>query len=302
MNQESARFDPYQIVTDLILQHLAHGVVPWRKPWHAKVGRPRNFHTGRAYQGVNVLLLSLHHFASPYWMTFRQAQERGGFVHKGEHGTLVVKYGQYEREVVAEDGTEEKKPTYYLKAYKVFNAVQIEGIEFPGIKAVAPIPAQERLARAEQIAAQMPQRPEIREGRSSRACYRRLTDVVDIPSRATFEIPEDFYLTPFHELVHSTGHESRLNRKSLIEHDGFGGKVYSEEELVAEMGAAFLGTEAQIVRDQHEQSAAYLKGWLDVLKENDHRRWIVRAASQAEHAADFILRRSEIQSTAPVAV
>ena len=119
MSQESARFDPYQIVTDLILQHLAHGVVPWRKPWHTKVGRPRNFHTGRAYQGVNILLLSLHHFASPYWMTFRQAQDRGGFVRKGEHGTFVVKYGQYEREVVADGGVEEKKSTYARDGEKI---------------------------------------------------------------------------------------------------------------------------------------------------------------------------------------
>ena len=102
---------------------------------------------------------------------------------------------------------------------------------------------------------------------------------------------EDFYITLFHELVHSTGHASRLNRKSLIKHDGFGGKLYSEEELVAEMGAAFLGTEADIVRDEHEQSASYLKGWLDVLKDKDHKRWIVQAAGQATKAADFIMDR-----------
>ena len=102
---------------------------------------------------------------------------------------------------------------------------------------------------------------------------------------------ENFYGTLFHELIHATGHESRLNRKTLIENDGFGGKVYSEEELVAEMGAAFLATEADIVRDDHEQSAAYLQSWIKALKEN-HRRWIVRAANQAGKAADFIMNRT----------
>lgn len=300
MSQISARFDPYQVVTDLIIENLERGVVPWRKPWHTKVGRPRNFHTGRAYQGVNVLLLGLHHFASPYWMTFLQAQERGGFVRKGEHGALIVKYGQYEREVMADGGIEEKKPTYYLKAYKVFNAVQIEGIEFPEIKTPPPIPLDERLSSAEQIVSEMPHRPEVLEGRSDRARYRPSTDNVEMPARHNFETMEDFYLTLFHELVHSTGHQSRLNRQSLIKHDGFGGKVYSEEELVAEIGAAFLATEAQIVRDHHEQAAAYLKSWLDVLKENDHRRWIVHAANQAEHAADFILGRSQTESATPL--
>jgi antirestriction protein ArdC len=99
-------------------------------------------------------------------------------------------------------------------------------------------------------------------------------------------------MTLFHELVHSTGHESRLNRKSLVEHDGFGGKVYSEEELVAEIGAAFLATEADIVHDEHEQSAAYLRSWIEMLGQKDHRRWIVRAANQAAKAADFILNRT----------
>jgi antirestriction protein ArdC len=137
----------------------------------------------------------------------------------------------------------------------------------------------------------MPQPPTIGEGRTTRACYRRQSDTIEMPAFARFDCPENFPLTLFHELIHSTGHESRLARKGIQENDGFGGKVYSQEELVAEMGAAFLGMEAGIVRDQHEQSAAYLKGWLDVLKEPDHRRWIVLAANQAGRAVDFILGR-----------
>ena len=138
----------------------------------------------------------------------------------------------------------------------------------------------------------MPSPPRIQEGVKTEACYRRAIDLVDMPARGSFDTLEDFYGTLFHEIVHASGHESRLNRKTVVENDGFGGKVYSEEELVAEMGAAFLATDADIVRDDHEQSAAYLQSWIKALGKEDHRRWIVRAANQAGKAADFILGRS----------
>ena len=105
MSDRPARNDPYQLVTDTILAHLERGVVPWRCPWNRFTGRPRNFHTGREYQGVNVLLLGLLHLPSPWWMTFRQAQERGGGVRKGEHGALVMKWGRRQKAVKNGDGT-----------------------------------------------------------------------------------------------------------------------------------------------------------------------------------------------------
>ncbi len=292
MSHQPARTDPYQLVTDTILAHLDHGVVPWRCPWNRSTGRPRNFHSGHEYRGVNVLLLGLLQFASPWWMTFRQVQERGGKVRKGEHGSLVMKWGRHDKTVKNGDGTEEKKKTFFLKSYKVFNATQIDDIEFPPAEKGPQLDPTQRIARAEQIVRDMPQPPIIREGRGTRAFYRPSSDTIEMPAFASFETPEDFHLTLFHELTHAVGHESRLARKGIQESDGFGGKVYSQEELVAEMGAAFLGMEVGIVRDQHEQSAAYLKGWLDELKEPDHRRWIVLAANQAGRAADFILGRT----------
>ena len=292
MSQKQARFDPYQAVTDLILTQLERGTVPWRCPWRRSTGRPRNFHTGKPYQGVNVLLLGLSHFASPYWMTFRQVSARGGRIRKGEHGALVVKFGQFEKKVTAESGTEEKKRAFYLKGYRVFNAAQIEGIEFPEVPAASQTPTSQGIAAAEAIVEGMPKPPLIHKGLSDRACYSRIADAVQMPRLSAFSRAEDYHLTLFHELVHSTGHPSRLNRKTLVENDGFGGTVYSQEELVAEMGAAFLGMEADIVRDQHEQSAAYLKGWLDVLRAKEHRKWIVQAANQAGRATDFILNRN----------
>lgn len=286
--------DPYKIVTDTIIAQLEKGIVPWRCPWRKEVGMPRNFHTGQEYHGINVLLLGWQRFASPYWMTWNQIKIRGGSVRKGEHGSLVVKYGQCKKQDVP-DGEEEEKTRYYLRGYKAFNALQIDGIDFPSVPSIAPAPPEKRIEIAQEIITAMPSPPQICEGRHTRAMYCRETDTINMPDRGRFANIERFFLTFFHELVHSTGHESRLNRKSLIEeNEGFGGKVYSEEELVAEMGAAFLGTEADIVLDDHEQSAAYLKNWLDVLADKDHKRWIVRAANQAAKAADFILNRTPV--------
>ncbi len=292
MSHTPARNDPYQLVTDTILAHLERGVVPWRCPWNRTTGRPRNFHTGRDYQGVNVLLLGLLHFPSPWWMTIRQANERGGCVRKGEHGAIVMKFGRYDRAEKNGDGTEDKKTTLFLKSYRVFNASQIDGIEFPPVETGPQLDPKQRIQRAEQIVTQMPKPPTISEGRTTRASYRRSSDTIEIPEFARFDSAEEFHLTLFHELIHSTGHESRLARKGVTDSDGFGGKTYSQEELVAEMGAAFLGMEAGIVRDQHEQSAAYLKAWLDTLRVQEHRRWIVQAANHAGRAADFVLGRS----------
>ena len=235
-------------------------------------------------------------------MTFRQAQERTGMVRKGEHGATVMKWGRHQKAVKNGDGSEEEKTVFFLKCYRVFNAVQIDGIESPTTDQEPQLDTVQRLARADVIAAQMPKPPVIREGRGTRACFRRSSDTIDIPALARFDTPEDFHLTLFHELIHASGHESRLARKGITDSDGFGGKVYSLEELVAEMGAAFLGMEAGIVRDQHEQSSAYLQSWLDVLKEPEHRRWIVQAANQAGRAADFILGRNTVDSFAAPAV
>jgi len=298
MSQQPARTDPYQLVTDLILAHLDHGVVPWRCPWNRSTGRPRNFHSGHEYRGINVLLLGLLHFPSPWWMTFRQAKERGGSIRKGEHGAIVMKWGKQQKAFQNGDGTDEQKTVFYLKSYRVFNATQIDGIEFPAAESGPQLDPSQRIVRAEQIIAEMPQRPTIREGKTTQACYRLSTDTIDMPAFERFATAEEFHQTLFHEAVHSTGAASRLARKGVVETDGMGGKVYSQEELVAEMGAAFLGMEAGIVRDQHEQSAAYLKGWLDVLHVQEHRRWIVQAANQAGRAADFILGTSTSDSFA----
>jgi antirestriction protein ArdC len=300
VNGRPVRPDPYQQVTDLIIEHLEKGVVPWRCPWNRETGRPRNFHTGKAYRGVNSILLGFRCAGSPWWMTYRQALERGGHVRKGERGAMVVKFGKFD----LKDATEPPPPDVkrrqgtYLHSFVVFNATQIEGIAFPQAENGHAGDPKQRIQQAEEIAQQMPQRPIIHEGRGVRAVYRPKTDEVDMPAFSSFESAEAFHLTLFHELAHATGHSSRLNRPTLVKHDEFGGPVYSQEELVAEMAAAFVGMEAGIVRDQHEQSAAYLNSWLAVLKAKDHLKWIVQAASQAAAAADFILGRTQEEDSA----
>lgn len=293
MSTADSRTDPYQTVTNLIIEHLERGVVPWRCPWQREVGIPRNFHTGKTYNGVNVLLLGLRHMPSPYWLTYRQTQERGGHVREGERGAHVIKVG--ESKSSEEEGSytpeQPQRKRLFLREYTVFNATQIEGIEFPATLSIPALSPNERIEAAEQVVAEMQLSPVIQEGMSTVACYRMATDTVHMPTIASFESAEAYYLTLFHELIHCSGHPKRLNRESLIQHDGFGGKVYSQEELIAEMGAAFLGMETHIVTDSHEQSAAYLQSWLGVLRVKEHKRWIIHAASQASKAASFILNR-----------
>jgi antirestriction protein ArdC len=281
----------------LIIEHLERGTVPWHCPWQRDVGIPRNFHSGKAYNGINVLLLGLRHMPTPYWLTFRQAQERGGHVRKGERGALVIKVGESKSSSSSENEgsdapAQPHRKCLFLREYTVFNASQIEGIEFPVVSSTYARNMDERIEAAEQLVAAMPKRPSIQQGTRSVASYMLSTDTVQMPVFGSFESAVTYYQTLLHELVHSTGHPDRLNRVSLIKHDGFGGKVYSQEELVAEMGAAFLCMEVDIARDTHERSAAYLKSWLEVLRAKEHKRWIINAASQASKAADYILNRN----------
>jgi antirestriction protein ArdC len=301
MSNAEHRPDSYQVVTDLILVQLQKGTVPWRCPWNREVGRPCTFSSGKPYRGVNVLLLGWRDCASPWWLTYRQAQERGGHVRKGEHGATVVKYGTFDTEDSADgddsDGRQKPRPGY-LRTFTVFNASQIDGVDFPPPPSQQPTLTAERKERAEAIVKAMPNPPAIHEKDITRAVYNVATDEVHIPLFGRFESVDAYYLTLFHELCHAAGSESRLNRESLIKHDEFGGPAYSREELVAEMGAAFLAMEADIVCDRHEQSAAYLQGWLSMLKAKENKKWIVQAAAQAGKAADYILNRAKEPATA----
>ena len=293
--------DIYQQVTDRIIAQLEQGVVPWKSPYFSKVGMPRNFSTGKTYQGINVFLLGMQRFTSPYFLTFIQARELGGHVRKGEKGHLVIKYGTYTKDREESADTEDAETRRFLKGYTVFNASQVEGIEFPAQEGARPLALTERTARARHMIDNMPNRPAIHEG-SAVPCYRRATDSIHMPEAGFFDGEEAYYSTLFHELAHSTGHASRLARPSLLENKGIDAdgdtarKIYAEEELVAEMAASFLNAHADIIEAELTNSAAYLQSWINVLKSKDAKGWIIRAASQAQKAANYILNiQPEVQ-------
>jgi antirestriction protein ArdC len=194
--------DIYQQVTDRIITQLEQGVVPWKSPYFSKVGFPRNFSTGRTYQGINVFLLGSLRFTSPFFLTFIQAKELGGNVRKGEHGSLVVKYGTYTKDdEQAATAGEDAETRRFLKAYTVFHASQIEGIEFPQPENLPELSITEKTARAREIVASMPNAPAIHDGNAV-PCYRPKTDSVHMPERGFFDSEEAYYSTLFHELAH----------------------------------------------------------------------------------------------------
>jgi len=278
----------YERITERITALLQAGTVPWHKPWQIKTGLPRNLVTQRPYRGINVFLLMAMSYESPLWLTFRQAIQLGGNVKKGEKACPVVFWKRMEIED-KESGEPQKKPL--LRLYHVFNIAQCDGLKES--------PAMENgsfaSARPAEIVAKMPQPPAIKHGMVE-AFYSPFEDCIGIPDRERFNVEAGYYATLFHELIHSTGHQKRLNRPSITERNGFGSDPYCKEELIAELGSAFLCGYADIVDRTIDNSASYLEGWLKQLQ-ND-RTLIVSAAAQAQKAADFILGRTFAESEA----
>jgi antirestriction protein ArdC len=267
----------YERITLRITALLEQGTVPWHKPWKVSTGLPRNLISRKPYRGINVFLLMAMGYESPLWLTFRQAIQLGGSVKRGEKACPVVFWKQMEIED-KESGEPQKIPL--LRLYHVFNAAQCEGLK------AAPEEVPLVATKPAEIVARMPQPPAIKHGLAS-AFYSPHEDYVGMPMRERFNSEEGYFATLFHELVHSTGHEKRLKRATLAEHNGFGSDPYCKEELIAEMGAAFLCGQSEIMERTIDGSAAYIKGWLGKLR--DDKMLIVQAAAQAQKAADFIL-------------
>ena len=295
------RVTVYERVTERVTELLEQGVVPWQKPWNAKVGPPRNGVSGRFYRGLNVFLLSAAGFDSPWWFTPKQVNDLGGHITKGEKVSWVHFYKPWlpkgnpadeplEVETDEVEISTRRRTVLICRAYRVVNLDQIAG---PGAdKFRAKHPTVERPAKndpiggCESIVAGMPDPPSIWYG-GNRACYWPAMDQISMPRRETFRSSEAFYATTFHELSHSTGHPDRLNRSTLVAGAPFGSPIYSQEELVAEMGAAFLCAEAGIIDPTIQNSAAYIAGWLKYVK-SDPKALIV-AGAQAQKAADHVL-------------
>lgn len=288
--------DVYLKVTERIISLLEKGVIPWRKTWNT-YGLAKNYTTGHVYTGINMILMNNTEHPIPYFMTFNQVKAKNGKIKKGAKAEFVVYFNvvfkddqnqtveREEAEKLQKKG-KEIKVQRYLKYFNVFNIGDVEGIEFefPEIK----FQQNEKIDKCERIIQNMPNRPEIIAEDANRAYYNPVHDYVNLPAIEQFESAEHFYATFFHELAHSTGHESRLARPAIITPNEFGSKAYSEEELTAEIAASFLCAQVGIDYDDIMQNtAAYLQGWLNVIKKD--KLFIFKTAAAAQKATDYML-------------
>jgi antirestriction protein ArdC len=287
--------DLYTDTTARIVTALAQGVAPWIRPWSTGMdAMPTNACTRRPYRGINVVLLAMEAQAHGYplnrWLTYRQAAGLGGQVRKGEHGTHVVfwKLRTVEAKAETSDDSPSQRVFPLLRCFTVFNTAQIDGLPSgmaeppPSTPAWPGEEAAERLINAAGA--------DIRHG-GFRAFYAPAADYIQIPPRPSFAAASGYYATTLHELVHWTGHASRLDRQLS---GRFGDEAYAAEELIAELGSAFLCAHCRI--DGQLQHASYIGNWLRVLR-NDKRAIFV-ASAKAQHAADFLLARSNETSGA----
>lgn len=274
----------YLEVTDRIVEALEKGVVPWERPWIC--GQPRNAETGRRYRGINRILLDFtaleRGFSASGWLTYAAAKRLGGYVRRGETGTMVIYYERFEKQRPAEPSWDQEvteQHVFLARNFFVWNLDQIEGCDglkqsYNGLFGSAPhdAVAEEILVRSGAT---------IRYG-GDRAAYSPAADRIELPAREAFPSPEAFYSTAFHELTHWTGHGTRLDR-SLT--GRFGDEDYAREELVAELGASMLCSQAGL--DVVSQAASYIDSWIQIL--NRDCRAIFVAAREAQMAADFLL-------------
>jgi antirestriction protein ArdC len=287
--------DIYKQVTDKIIADLKQEKLTWLKPWSAgnmdgRIVRPLSLN-GVAYSGINVLMLwgaALEAgYGSPYWMTFKQAKELGAHVRKGERGNPVVYANTITKTEETEDGSEEERTIPFMKAYTVFNVEQIDGLPEHFYAKPEPIidPAR-RMEHADAFFAATG--ADIRHG-GHRAYYSGGSDHVQMPPFECFRSPESYYATLAHELTHWTKHPERLDRE--FSRKKWGDEGYAWEELVAELGAAFLCADLALTPEPGSDHAAYIQSWLKVLKGD--KRAIFSAAAHAQRAADFLHARQQ---------
>lgn len=296
--KKQQKFDVYDFVTNLICKKLESGVAPWRRTWGNKsalkthYAGPQNYITKKPYNGVNYVLLSCTPYNSPYFLTFKQVGACNGLVKQGEKALPVVYWNVNEKEVKnISSGELEKKKYGLLKMYYVFN------LEQTTIKYSDALPnisnennqVDNSIETCENIILQMPNPPKLESKDRSRAYYSPMRDLVNMPSITDFDSPEEYYATFYHELIHSTGHEKRLNRKEINQVSKSFSQAYSKEELTAEMGAAYLCTISGIENITIDNATAYLKGWLQKLKSDT--KFLFEASGKAKSATKYILNQ-----------
>ena len=291
--------DVYDKVTQRVLDGLKKKGMAWFRPWEGSGGlSPINRVTGRPYKGMNVLMLFAEMEDKGYdhneWLTYKQADSLGGQVRKGEKSTMVIFWNIslrgddkkfYKKMEDVPKGVQVEK-FFSLRAYNVFNIAQCDGIE-PKREQVEASNEATPIERAEAIYEQFMGRPTLKQG-GDRAYYKPSTHHVQMPKMETFVSSDDYYKVLFHELTHSTGHETLLNRKTLVDMNAFGDENYSKEELVAEVGAQFLtGIVGLQPKSDETNSQAYINGWIS--KIGNDKKFLVSACTQAMKAVDCIL-------------
>jgi antirestriction protein ArdC len=291
MHGTTERKDVYSRITAQIVAQLEQGVRPWVKPWNAehaagRITRPLR-HNGQPYSGINILSLwmsaELQGFAAPIWMTFRQALELDAHVRKGEKGSLVVFANSITRtEHDDKTGEDTEREIPYMKGYTVFNVEQIDGLPEiyyakakPGLDPIARIDRAEKFFAAQNVT--------IKHG-GNRAYYAQELDYVQMPDFVAFKDAETYYATLAHEQTHATKHPARLARD--LGRKSWGDAGYAAEELVAELGSAFVCADLDLRQEPREENAAYIANWLQVLKQDS--RAIFSAAAHAQRAADYL--------------
>jgi antirestriction protein ArdC len=287
----SPRQDLYRRVTDSIIASLERGVRPWLRPWNAQYAGERLTtlplrHNGVPYRGINILLLWGALVDKGYtrntWMTFRQALELGAHIRKGEHGSMVVYADRITRNETNERGEDVAQEIPFLKAYTVFNVEQIEGLPTKYSEPTAsPAEPMNLIERAEAFFAATG--ATFHHG-GNQAFYASVADLIQLPPPEAFRDAQSYAATKAHELVHWTRHPSRLDRSFGRKH--FGDEGYAREELVAEMGVAFLCAALEIALEPREDHAGYIASWLEVLKHD--KRAVFQAASYAQLANDYL--------------
>lgn len=283
--------DTYQRITDTIVEQLEAGTKPWIRPWRGSVRHSRipRRATGEAYRGINVLMLwvssQMFGYEENTWMTYRQAQDLGGQVRKGEKGTLVVKYGTFTPKEREDD---EDRSIPYLKGYTVFNVEQIEKLP-DRFASPAEEPPSVPVPHIETVEAFVKNTGAKISYGGTKACYRPSIDDILMPDRNRFDSEVHLYSTLLHEVAHFSGAKHRLDRDLT---GRFGNEAYAMEECIAELAATFICADLGVAHDPRDNTAAYLANWLAVLK-ND-KRAIITAAAKAQAAADYL---HQLQST-----
>ena len=293
--QRTEKQDIYTRITNQIVSHLEKGVRPWVRPWNAehaagRITRPLR-HNGKPYSGINVLSLwasaMAQNFAAPIWMTFKQASELDAHIRKGEKGALVVYADSITRKETDEKtGDEIDREIPFLKGYTVFNVEQIDGLpEVYYAKAAPILDPVARINHAEKFFAALG--ATIRHG-GNLAFYSIATDAIQMPEFESFPDADSYYATLAHESTHWTGSKTRLDRD--FGGHRFGSEGYAVEELVAELGAAFLCADLELALEPREDHASYIATWLRVLAADN--RAVFTAAAHAQRAAEFINNRT----------